>query len=75
MMNFRDMVKSGYFMYMSEAERSDKINAIIADFKSIVNRGDNPNNYIYDVLRRHGVKESDLTDAECRKIMRSINGY
>ena len=74
MFDFHDGVRSGYFMYMNEAERTDKINDIIRDFKSIVNRGDNPNNYIYDVLHRHGLSEALLTDAECERIMREING-
>jgi len=79
---FNDMVKSGYFMYMAEAEgldglvnsRSAKINASIKDFKYIVNQGGNPNDYIQEVLARHGLTESELTDRECERIMGYVNG-
>ena len=78
---FNDMVKSGYFMYMAEAEgldslvntRTAKVNAIIKDFKYIINQGGNPNDYIQEVLAQHGLTEADLTDRECEQIMRSIN--
>lgn len=79
---FSDMVKSGYFMYMAEAEgtslvstRTAKINAIIKDFKSLVRNGKNPNNYINSVLAKHGLSEDELTDREVRKINEAINGY
>ena len=79
---FKNMVDSGYFMYMAEAEGKDslvntrtaRINAAIKDFKSLVRQGKNPNYYIDSVLASHGFSESELTDAECNKIMRAING-
>lgn len=79
---FKEGIKSGYFMYMAEAEgmdslvstRTAKINASIKDFKSLVRQGKNPNNYIDSVLESHGLSEDMLTDAECNKIMRAING-
>ena len=75
-MNFNDMVKSGYFMYMTEASgmdklvntRTAKINAVIKDFKYIVKQGKNPNDYIADVLAKHGLTEDMLTDREIAKI-------
>lgn len=81
-MLFNDMVKSGYFMYMAEAEghdelvntRTAKINAAIKDFKYIVKQGENPNDYIADVLAKHGLTEDMLTDRECKKIMGCVNG-
>ena len=81
-MNFNNMVKSGYFMYMAEAEghdelvntRTAKINAAIKDFKYIVKQGENPNDYIADVLAKHGLTEDMLTDRECEKIMGCVNG-
>lgn len=79
---FKNMVDSGYFMYMAEAEGKDslvntrtaRINAAIKDFKSLVRQGKNPNEYIYEVLRSHGLSENLLTDAECAKIMRAVDG-
>lgn len=79
---FKNEVKSGYFMYMAEAEgmdtvvntRASKVNASIKDFKSLVRQGKNPNYYIDEVLANHGLSEDMLTDAECNKIMRAING-
>lgn len=81
-MNFNNMIKSGYFMYIAEAEghdelidtRTAKINAVIKDFKYIVKQGENPNNYIADVLAKHGLTEDMLTDKECEKIMGYVNG-
>lgn len=81
-MLFNDMVKSGYFMYMAEAEgktnlintRTAKINAIIKDFKYIVQQGKDPNLYIDDVLAGYGLTEDMLTKKECERIMGCING-
>lgn len=78
----RNMIDSGYFGFMSEAEgitsinstRATKINAIIKDFKSIVRQGKNPNNYITSVLAKYGLSESDLTSREIAKINGAING-
>lgn len=80
-MIFNEMVNSGYFGYMSEKEgivsinstRETKINAIIKTFKSLVNKGKNPNNYISEVLASYGFDEDDFTDAEINKINREIN--
>lgn len=79
---FKEMVDSGYFMYMAEAEGMDslvstrvtKINAIIKDFKNIVRQGKNPNNYIATILAKHGLTEDMLTEKECEKIMGCVNG-
>lgn len=81
-MIFNDMVKSGYFMYMAEAEgysnlvstRTSKINAIIKDFKYLVKQGKNPNDFISIVLAKYGLKEENLTNEECKKIMRCVDG-
>ena len=80
MNTFRNMVDSGYFGYISEAEgitsinstRATKINAIIKDFKSLVRQGYNPNEYIHEVLAKYGLNENLLTEAEIRKINNSI---
>lgn len=80
-MLFNEMVKSGYFGYMSEKEgivsinssRATKINAIIKTFKSLVNEGKNPNDYISEVLSSYGLSESDLTETEIGKINKEIN--
>ena len=80
-MLFNEMVNSGYFGYMSEKEgmvsinssRATKINAIIKTFKSLVNKGKNPNNYISEVLASYGFSEDDLTESEISKINREIN--
>ncbi len=79
---FKEMVDSGYFMYMAEAggydsvvsTRAAKINAIIKDFKNIVRQGKNPNNYIATILAKHGLTEDMLTEKECEKIMGYVNG-
>lgn len=81
MTSFRNMIDSGYFGYITEAEgvtsinstRTTKINAIIKTFKSLVNEGKNPNNYISQVLASYGFTENDLTDDEINKINREIN--
>lgn len=80
MMNFNDMVKSGYFMYMAEAEghdnlvstRTAKINAVIKDLRNYRLRGYNLNNYIDTVLARHGLAEDMLSDAECERINNEV---
>ena len=79
-MNFNDMVKSGYFMYMAEAgghdnlvtTRTAKINASIKELRSLFQRGYNPNNYIDTVLANHGLTEDMLSDAECARISREV---
>lgn len=76
MIPFREMVDTGYFGYMSEKEgvtsinssRATKINAIIKDFKSLVAKGYNPNDYISEVLHKYGLNENLLTEAEIRRI-------
>ena len=76
-------IDSGYLGYMTEAEgitsfnstRATKINAIIKDFKYLVRQGENPNEYIYEVLHKYGLSENLLTDAEINKINGAINGY
>ena len=80
---FKDMVDSGYFQFMAEASgcddlistRTAKINAAIKDFKYIRDNYGNPNDYIDSVLADHGLRESDLTDKECERINRAVNGY
>ena len=80
---FKEMVDSGYFQFMAEAEgldslittRTAKINAAIKDFKKIRNNYEDPNDYIDEVLYAHGLTESELTDAECERMNRAINGY
>lgn len=77
-----EMINSGYFMYMAEKEgfdslvstRTAKLNAIIKDFKYIVNQGENPNDYISEVLAKHGLSEQSLTKAESERINREVNG-
>lgn len=80
---FKEMVDSGYFMYMAEASgmdslistRTAKINASIKDFKYIISQNQNPNDYIEEVLANHGLTEEMLTDAECERINKACNGY
>ena len=82
MSTFRQMVDSGYFGYITEAEgitsinstRATKINAIIKDFKSLVRQGLDPNEYIYEVLHKYGLSQDLLTEAEIRKINGAVNG-
>lgn len=76
MMKFSDMIDSGYFMYMAEREGMDslvstreaKINAIINDCQKCINAGENPINYINDIINRHGLTYEGLTDDECKRI-------
>ena len=80
--NFHEAVNSGFAMYAAEAAgrddlittRTAKINASIKDFKYLVKQGKNPNDYISAVLAKHGLKEEELTDRECEKIMGCVNG-
>lgn len=80
--NFHEAVNSGFAMYLFESAgrddlvstRTAKINASIKDFKYLVKQGKNPNDYISIVLARHGLKEDELTDRECEKIMGYVNG-
>ena len=73
---FKDMVNSGYFMYMAEAEgfdnlvntRTASINAVIKDFKYIISSGKNPNDYIDEVFNRHNLTIDSLSPEELEKI-------
>ena len=73
---FKNMVDSGYFMFMAEKEgfdnlvntRTAKVNAIIKDFKYIISSGENPNDYIDDVFNRHNLTIEELTETEVEKI-------
>ena len=79
--NFKEATSTGFIPYILEAEgydnlcttRNAKINASIKDVKQLVKQGKNPNDYIDIVLTKHGLKEENLTDKECEKIMRCIN--
>lgn len=82
-MIFDEMVNSGFFGYITEAEgitsinssRATKINAIIKDFKYLVRQGKDPNNYIDSVLSKYGLDQCSLTTKEINKINEAINGY
>ena len=82
-MNLNEMINSGYFGYITEAEgitsinssRATKINAIIKDFKYLVRQGKDPNNYIDSVLSKYGLDQCSLTSKEINKINEAINGY
>ena len=82
-MNLNEMINSGYFGYITEAEgitsinssRATKINAIIRDFKYLVRQGKDPNNYIDSVLSKYGLDQCSLTTKEINKINEAINGY
>lgn len=82
-MNFYDAVNSGFVPFILEAEGRDdlistrdaKINASIKDFKYIKENGGNPNEYIHEVLTKHGLSQMYLTDAECERIMNEVNEY
>ena len=45
------------------------------DFKKLKNKGIDPDSQIIQVLADHGLDESDLSDSECRRIVRAVNGY
>lgn len=77
---FREMVKSGYFMYMAEAGGHDnlvntkttRINAAIKDFQKLYRDGYNPNEYIHEVLSAHNLSEDLLTEKEIQRINSAI---
>ena len=77
---FKDMVKSGYFMYMAEAEGCDnlvntktaRINAAIKDFQKLYRDGYDPNEYVNEVLSAHNLSEDLLTEKEIRRINSAI---
>jgi len=78
--NFKEAVNTGFVPYVLESNGCDnlcttknaKINAIIKDFKYIVSQEGNPNEYIHEVLAKHGLNENLLTEAEIRKINGAI---
>lgn len=80
--NLNDAIKTGFLPYILEANgnynlcntRTAAVNAIIKDFKYLVECGYNPNNYIHEVLAKYGLNENLLTDAEIRKINGAFNG-
>lgn len=77
---FKEMVDSGYFMYMAEAEGYDnlvntktaRINAAIKDFQKLYRNGYDPNEYINEVLSAHNLSEDSLTEKEIRRINSAI---
>ena len=71
--NFQEAVDTGFLPYMIEAKRTSVINNIIKDFKSLVRKGYDPNDYIEEVISNYGLTEDDLTDKEVKKINDSIN--
>lgn len=79
-MKFKDMVDSGYFMYMAEAEghdelvntRTAKINAVIKDLKYVVSCGENPYNHLDRILFSHNLCEEMLSDEECQRISNCV---
>ena len=82
-MTFNDMVKSGYFCYMAEAEGMDylvntreaKINAIINDLKATPRNelSAAPNACLMGVAAKHGIDWTDLSFTEIHKIERELN--
>lgn len=80
---FTRMIQTGYFPYMAEAEGHDElismrtasVNAVIKDFKSLIDKRVDPNLYKYEILASHGLSEQLLTDAECAKIKREVEKY
>lgn len=76
------MIRPGspYFMFMREAEGHDelvdtheaKVNARINDFKRLVRRGKDPNDYVDDVLHDHGLTRWDLSEKDQNKINRKL---
>lgn len=81
--NFNEGIKSGFIPYMLEASGYDnlcstkqaKINAVIKDFKSLIDKRVDPNLYKYEILASHGLSEQLLTDAECAKIKKEVEKY
>lgn len=77
---FKEMVDSGYFMYMAEAGGYDnlvntktaRINAAIKDFQKLYRDGYNPNEYINEVLSAHNLSEDLLTEKEIQRINSAI---
>ena len=77
---FKNMVKSGYFMYMAEAGGYDnlvntktaRINAAIKDFQKLYRDGYDPNEYVNEVLSAHNLSEDSLTEKEIRRINSAI---
>lgn len=76
------MIRPGspYFMFMRERSGHDelvdtheaKVNARINDFKRLVRRGKDPNDYVDDVLRDHGLTQWDLSEKDKNKINRKL---
>ena len=73
-------VNDPMFLFLAEAEGHDKlvdthdakVNARIKDFKKLVRRGKDPNDYVDDVLRDHGLTRWDLSVRDQNKINRKL---
>ena len=55
-------------------DKDGKVKQCYQRFQIFSKTGKNPNYYIDEILESHGLSEDMLTDAECNKIMRAING-
>ena len=55
------------------AARESIINVIISEFKAIKARGEDPNDYIDQILEEMGI--DDITDAEAKYIMYEVDRY
>jgi len=78
-MNFNEMVNSGYFCYMAEAEglddlvstRTAKANAVIREAREQARLLGGASVNLYSICARHGL--TDLTDKERRYIETGVN--
>ena len=78
-MTFKDMVDSGYFMYMAEAEgldnlcttRTAKANAVIKEARAQARSFGGASVNLNSICARHGL--TDLTDKERAYIETGVN--
>lgn len=56
-------------MIMQSSENADKV---IADFEEAIAKGYDPNKVIDQILTNRGLKESDFTDSDIKRINRRV---
>ena len=58
---------------MSHMDKRDKINKAINDIIKYKHMGYNPNEVKYDIFTQYGLKESLLTNEECKYIVDRVD--
>ena len=62
-----------YFLYMQEQDRENRISEAISQFQSLKAQGEDPNDFIDEVLDTFNL--NDVTPEEANHIMRAVDRY